>query len=202
MRDQFIKAVLFDFGGVLAEERSINGLVAMAREQGLDEAAMPLTTMQAVYDSGFVLGRGTADDFWDLLSDRTGLKGEHEALTKRVLDGFILRPWMMDLVRQLSAQGYVTGILSDQTYWLDWLDEQYHFKDAFDHVFISYYLGKGKQDVSLFSDVAARLALLPSELLFVDDNADNVARARKAGLQVIQYIDRESFFAEIERLTG
>lgn len=198
MLNQSIKAVLFDFGGVLAEEGFHNGLVAMASEQGLNVDDMPGTAMQAVYDSGFVLGRGTAADFWALMRERTGLKGEDAALTKRILDGFIIRPWMMELVRQLRVQGVITGILSDQTDWLDRLDEKDHFYDAFDHVFNSYYLGKGKQDSSLFTDIAAVLALPPSAILFVDDNADNVARARGAGLQAIHYVDRDSFMVEME----
>ncbi|MFC1589631.1 HAD family hydrolase [Pseudomonadota bacterium] len=200
MLNQSIKAVLFDYGGVLAEEGFHNGLVAMAREQGLNVDDMPRAAMQAVYDSGFVLGRGTAADFWALMRERTGLKGEDAALTKRILDGFIIRPWMIELVRQLRVQGVITGILSDQTDWLDRLDEKDHFYEAFDHVFNSYYLGKGKQDPSLFTDIAAVLALPPSAILFVDDNVDNVARARAAGLQAIHYVDRDSFMAEMECL--
>lgn len=202
MLNQSIKAVLFDFGGVLAEEGFHNGLVAMAREQGLDVDAMPGAAMQAVYDSGFVLGRGTVTDFWALLRERTGLQGEDAVLTKRILDGFVIRPWIIERVRRLREQGYITGILSDQTNWLDWLDEQYHFSDAFDYIFNSYYLGKGKQDPSLFTDVAAVLALPPSALLFVDDNADNVSRARGEGLQSILYVDRDSFTVEMEKLDG
>ena len=200
MLNQSIKAVLFDYGGVLAEEGFHNGLVAMAREQGLNVDDMPRAAMQAVYDSGFVLGRGTAADFWALMRERTGLKGEDAALTKRILDGFIIRPWMIELVRQLRVQGVITGILSDQTDWLDRLDEKDHFYEAFDHVFNSYYLGKGKRDPSLFTEIAAVLALPASAILFVDDNADNVARARAAGLQAIHYVDRDSFMAEMECL--
>jgi len=90
--------------------------------------------MDAVDDSGFVLGRGSAEDFWTLLHERTGLKGDHEALTKRLVDGFVVRPCMIDLVRDLREPGYVTGILSDQTPWLDKLDRRYGFYEAFDHV--------------------------------------------------------------------
>ncbi|MGD8742221.1 MAG: HAD family phosphatase [Granulosicoccaceae bacterium] len=200
MHKHSIKAILFDFGGVLAEEGFRNGLMALAREQGLDAEAMPVTAMHAVYDSGFVLGQGTAEDFWALLRARTGLRGEDTALTRRILDGFVIRPWMIEYVRALRAQGYITGILSDQTHWLDWLDDKYHFSDAFDHIFNSYYLGKGKREPGLFKDVAATLTLPPSALLFVDDDAGNVARARKAGLQAIHYENRKDFIAGLARL--
>jgi putative hydrolase of the HAD superfamily len=120
-----------------------------------------LAGMQAVYDSGFVLGRGTTNQFWMHMRLRTGLDGEDDDLTQRILDGFVVRPWMIERVRDLRDHGYVTGILSDQTHWLDILDEQYHFYDAFDHIYNSYYLGKGKRDPSLFTDVADDLGMKP-----------------------------------------
>lgn len=201
MANTAVKAILFDFGGVLAEEGFRNGLIAIAREQGLDVEAMPTAAMQAVYDSGFVLGRGSAADFWELLRQRTGLIGEDDILTMRILDGFAMRPWMMKLVQQLRKQGFITGILSDQTYWLDELDQRYEFYKKFDHIFNSYYLGKGKQDPSLFTDVAGSLGLASSEILFVDDDAGNVTRARAMGMQAIQYIDKCSFETELAELT-
>ena len=195
-----IKAVLFDYGGVLAEEGFRNGLLAMAREQGLDVDSMPANAMQAVYDSGFVLGQGSAHDFWALLRERSGLEGDDAMLTQRILDGFILRPWMIDQVRQLRERGLLTGILSDQTHWLDWLNERDHFFSAFDQVFNSYYIGRGKRDPILFQEIADRLGLSPGEILFVDDSQDNIKRARQAGWQTIHYLDKAGFIAQLEQL--
>ena len=195
-----IRAILFDFGGVLAEEGFRNGLVALASEQELDAIHMPEEGMRAVYDSGFVTGRGTAADFWALLRNRTGLQGADEDLTQRILDGFVVRPWMMELVGELNARGYITGILSDQTLWLDILDEQYCFYKRFNHIFNSYYLGKGKQDPTLFTDVAAVLRLPPAEILFIDDDVGNVDRARTSGYQGLQYISQQQFLTELEKV--
>lgn len=198
MNSNSIRAILFDFGGVLAEEGFRNGLLALAAEQQLDIEGMPKAGMHAVYDSGFVLGRGTAHDFWDLLRQRIGLTGADEELTNRILEGFILRPWVLDLVRRLREEGYITGILSDQTHWLDMLDERNHFSTAFDRIFNSYYLHKGKRDPTIFTDVAVALGVSPTAILFVDDDANNVARARNSGMQAIQYIEKEAFILELE----
>ena len=197
-----IKAILFDYGGVLAEEGFRNGLLALANEQGLDTAAMPQQAMQAVYDSGFVLGKGSAADFWALLRQRTGLQGEDEALTQRILSGFILRPWMIALVKQCHEQGLLTGILSDQTHWLDTLDKRDHFYSAFDVVFNSFKRGKGKQDPSLFSDIASELQLPIGQILFVDDDAGNIERAKCAGMQVLHYLDKAGFIQQLKQLSG
>jgi putative hydrolase of the HAD superfamily len=188
-----VRAALFDFGGVVAEEGFRNGLIALAREQGLDAAEMPRLGGDAVYDSGFVVGQGSAADFWALLRQRTGLQGEDKELTRRILDGFVVRPWMIEHVRRLGRRGIITGILSDQTHWLDELDRRDHFFGEFQRVYNSFHLGKGKRDASLFSDVAEDLCLPASAVLFIDDDAGNVRRARDAGFRAIRYTDRQSF---------
>ena len=200
MSNQSIKAVLLDYGGVIAEEGFRNGLVAMAREQGLDTNALLDVARRVVYESGFVTGQGTEEAFWASMREGAGLRGSSPELTKRILDGFILRPWMIDRVRQWRAKGYITGILSDQTHWLDRLNERDHFFESFDHVFNSYYLGKGKRDPGLFYDIAERLALPPAGILFVDDIMNNVKRAMAAGWQAIHYVDKASFEEICDRL--
>jgi putative hydrolase of the HAD superfamily len=200
MSNQLIKAVLFDYGGVIAGEGFRNGLVAMAHEQGLDIDATLNVAKRAVYDSGFVLGWGSASEFWKLMRQGCGLNGSDSTLTQRILEGFVLRPWIIKLIQQLHQQGYITGILSDQTHWLDWLNERDHFYDCFDHVFNSYDMGKGKRDPSLFNDIAEQLELSPAEILFVDDIENNVARAQAAGWQTIHYVDEASFMEMIDKL--
>jgi len=197
-----LKAVLFDYGGVLADEGFHHGLVALAKEQGLNAAAMLNEGKKAVYDSGFVLGHGSAADFWTLMRERTGLAGEDQVLTQRILSGFVLRSWMIEGVRKCQQHGFITGILSDQTHWLDDLNERDHFYASFDIVFNSYYHGKGKQDPSLFIDVASKLELSPGQILFVDDDAGNINRAQSVGMQVLLYVDKETFIQELKRLTG
>lgn len=193
-----IQAVLFDYGGVLADEGFSNILQALAREQDLAVESMTAEGMQAVYDSGFVLGKGSESDFWSLLRERTGLHGDDADIRSRMFAAFVIRPWMLELVDWLREQGYITGILSDQVDWLDRLDARDHFYKHFQHVYNSYYMGKGKRDVSHFIDVAADLGLKPSAILFIDDSERNVATAMEAGMQAIQYVDRETLMQEFK----
>ncbi|UCB55035.1 MAG: HAD family phosphatase [Thiotrichales bacterium] len=195
-----IKAILFDFGGVLAEEGFSIGLQALAREQSLPVDDMTEEGMRAVYDSGFVLGKGSESDFWSLLRERTGLRGDDDELHARLFDGFIMRPWMISLVDELRSQGYITGILSDQTDWLDRLDARFGFGQHFDHIYNSYCMGKGKRDPTHFNDVAEDLGLEPASILLVDDSRINVDTALATGMQVIQYTNREEFEDSLGKL--
>jgi putative hydrolase of the HAD superfamily len=199
MTNHTIKAVLLDYGGVIADEGFQNTLRAICREQGLDETATLQVAKHVVYDSGFILGWGTEETFWQSMRDGAGLKGSDSELTRRVLEGFVLRPWMIEWVKQLRSQGYGTVILSDQSNWLDWLDQRDHFFQHFTQVFNSYHMGKGKRDPSLFLEIAEKLALSPSEILFVDDMQSNIARAQSAGWNAIRYLDKASFLEESNR---
>ena len=60
-------------------------------------------------------------------------------------------------------------------------------------------MGKGKHDPTLFIDVVNNLGIQPSSVLFVDDDAGNVKRARDAGVKAIQYVDQKSFSTEMEK---
>jgi len=178
---------LFDYGGVIAEEGFRAGLFALAGRQGLDPMTLLLAGADAVYSSGFVLGQADERKFWAQLREETGLQGSDEALTGEILPRFTLRPAMLDLVAQLKDRGLLVGILSDQTDWLERLEVRDRFFHHFDRVFNSWHWGKGKRDVTFFTEVAADLGLAPGQILFIDDLPGNVARAQQAGMRAILY---------------
>ncbi|HEX9006864.1 MAG TPA: HAD family phosphatase, partial [Bacteroidota bacterium] len=195
-----LRAVLFDFGGVLATEGFREGLQTIARRQGLDPVEVLQLGMDAIYDSGYITGRGTESDFWALMHRLCGITGTDAELSAELLGHFTVRPRMLEAVRQLRREGFITAILSDQTDWLEKLDERYHFFGEFDLVFNSFHLGKGKRDPSIFTDVAASLGISPREALFVDDMEGNVERAISRGMQGMLFTDEERFLAELEQL--
>lgn len=180
-----IRAVLFDFGGVLAEEGFRAGLHAIARLNGLDPEALHRHGIDTVYASGYVTGKAREADFWRLMRNRFHFGEDDAALTEIILARFTLRPEMIELVRDLRSRGLACAILSDQTDWLDRLDRRDDFYREFDRVYCSYRLGKSKREPSLFDEVVADLALRPGEALFLDDDPGNVERARSRGLRVL-----------------
>jgi putative hydrolase of the HAD superfamily len=196
--DMDIDAVLFDFGGVIAEEGFKQGLAAIARAHGLDERTFIEVAYDTIYATGYVLGKVPESTFWNALRQKTGIKGTDAVLRNEIFSRFIVRDWMIDLVRSLKADGVKVGILSDQTDMLDMLDKKYDFFRLFDYVFNSYHMGKGKRDQSLFDDIVHALKTEQERVLFIDDDAGNVERAKKKGWKGIQYIDRDSFQKDLE----
>jgi len=195
--DRKIDVVLFDFGGVIAEEGWKEGLKVIAKANGLDESRFLQDAIDTVYATGHVLGKAPESLFWNALREKTGIKETDAQLMKEIFSRFLIRDWMIDLAKKLKAQKITVGILSDQTDMLDKLNQRYDFFRWFDHVFNSYHLGKGKRDPSLFDDVARVLRKSPGRILFIDDDPGHVDRARKKGWKAIRYVDRDSFLKEM-----
>ena len=196
-----VKVILFDFGGVLAEEGFREGLMAIARSNGLSPQVFFEMATAAVYESGYVVGTADEHSYWDLLRQRSGIRQSDADLRKEILERFILRPWMLEIVSGLRQSGYFVGILSDQTQWLDELDDRDHFFAEFNVVFNSYHLGRGRKTLRYLTRWRSGWRVLPSEILFIDDNDGNIERARSRGLQTILFRDKDSFIRKIHRFS-
>jgi len=194
-----VEVILFDFGGVLAEEGFAEGLAAIAEKNGVDVETFVALGHELVHETGFVTGRSNEAGYWQAVRRRAGIRGSDEVLREEILTRFRLRPWMLEIVREVKNHGTRVGILSDQTLWLDELNAAHDFFRHFDHVFNSYHMGKSKMDPSHFRDVEEALQVNPEAILFVDDNEGHIERARRQGWQAILYVSKSGFTKAIEK---
>jgi putative hydrolase of the HAD superfamily len=193
-----IRAVIFDFGGVIAEEGFQQGLYAIAEKFGLDRKRFFQLANEAVYNSGYVSGKGSEKNYWNEVREHSGIMAADDELRQEILSRFIPRDWMLETIRSMREQGVITAILSDQSDWLDQLDARYHFFQYFDAVFNSFHLGKTKRDPSIFADILHTLNINAGEALFVDDNIGHIDRAAAAGLQVHHFEGRDGFMKKLK----
>ena len=192
-----IKAVLFDFGGVLAEEGFRKGLMLIAEKNGLDPSQVFKTAEELIYDTGYVLGLTDEFSYLNALRKMTGIREDNKTIKEEVLGRFVLRPEILKIVGGLRKSGLITAILSDQTNWLEELNEKTPFFHHFDYVFNSFHLKKGKRDSSIFRDVSSLMNIRPQESVFIDDNIKNIERAATEGLNVIHFRGMASFKEEM-----
>ncbi len=194
-----IKAVVFDFGGVIADEGFREGLKSIASQLGRDEQAFFDQAADLVFDSGYVTGKIAEHQYWELVRRNMHVDLSSEFMRECILDRFLPRDWMIALVKRLRSSHYTCAILSDQTQWLDELDAKYGFFRHFDAVFNSFYLGLSKKDPQVFTVTAEKLALPPEQIVFVDDNPANVERAEAQGLRGIVYKNQSALLIDLRR---
>jgi len=89
-----LELILFDFGGVLAEEGFGEGLQYIAQHNTLDPAQFLKTAFEITFESGYVIGNIDERAFWKSIKEHTGVKGSDNALRNEILSRFKLRAWM------------------------------------------------------------------------------------------------------------
>jgi putative hydrolase of the HAD superfamily len=194
-----IKAILFDFGGVIAEEGFWKGLRAIGTENGRDPDEFFMTVDALIYETGYLIGNTDEASFWKAVRSNTGIRGTDAELRNEILKRFVLRQDMIASVDLLRSKGLIVAMLSDQTDWLDLIDRQTGLFQHFDTIFNSFRLHKSKRDASVFRDVCAALGVQTVETLFVDDNINHIKRAQGQGLQTIHFMGNEEYKREIRR---
>jgi putative hydrolase of the HAD superfamily len=193
-----LKAVLFDFGGVIAEEGFREGLMAIGGKNNLDPERFFTNVDRLIYETGYLIGRTDETSFWNAVRNMTGITGSDEDLREEILTRFAFRPAMLAYTDLLRAARLKVGLLSDQTNWLEEIDSKTPLFRHFDIVFNSFRLHKSKRDPSVFRDVCKILGTHPREVLFVDDNISHIERAEREGLHTIHFTTIGEFERHIQ----
>lgn len=193
-----IKVVIFDFGGVLADEGYWQGLRYIAEQNGKDPDDFFNIAVELIHKpGGYVTGLSDERTYWNELRALTGIKLGDEELRSAIIDRFVLRPEMLQLADELKSKGFIVAILSDQTNWLDEIEAGSPFYHHFDFVFNSYDIHKSKRDRSVFTDICSNIGVEAAEAVFIDDSEGNVQRAQQAGLNTILFRDVISLRTEL-----
>lgn len=197
-----LKAILLDFGGVLAEEGFREGLKEIARKNSLNTAAFYAAADSLIYETGYLTGKAGESDYWDAIRKRTGVRGTDGEFRDEILKRFVLRPRMIRCVDFLRSKGFRVVILSDQTNWLNEVNEKEEFFRHFDRVLNSSETHMSKRNASTFEAICRVLGVKPEETVFIDDNKDHIQRAAEQGLNTIRFTSFSDFEKEMRAATG
>ncbi|HTC80202.1 MAG TPA: HAD family phosphatase [Acidimicrobiia bacterium] len=204
-----MKAVLFDYGGVLTEPMGPM-FAAVAADCGAEVADLVAL---------LVGGYGDGDHPWHRLergelpfdalcrwaADEGGRRGWRLDL-RRMLDhlhvvGF--RPALLERITDLRRRGYRTALVTNNArefgpYWKDRLP----YDDLFDTVVDSCEVGVRKPDPRIYQLTLERLGgLAPDEAVLLDDFEVNLEAARAIGMHGVAVgDDTDAALAELERL--
>jgi len=191
-----IEAVLFDVGGVLFDEGYRKGLHAIAQRNGIDPLRLEIISDRLILETGYLTGKAEENVFWEEIRHETGIMETDDEMRNALIERFIPREWMLEIAGKLKDHAKL-AILSDQTNWLDILEERYNFFNLFDVVLSSYYTGRSKVDQLTFDFAASVIGVRQEKILFIDDRIGNIKRAEASGYKTILYSEREKFLKDL-----
>ncbi len=205
-----IRAVLFDFGGVILSS-PFEAFARFERERGLPDgflrsvnATNPDTNAWARLERS-ELG---LDEFGDAFADESEALG-HRVDGREVLGLLMgdLRPAMVEALRRCHARpGLATGLLTNNFVLSDGhVDREHEMHEVlslFDVVVESSRVGVRKPDPRFYELACQQLGIEPHEAVFLDDLGVNLKPARAMGMATIKVVDPDDALADLEAVLG
>jgi putative hydrolase of the HAD superfamily len=204
-----MKAVLFDFGGVITEPMTamFEAIAADAGAPAVEVAALLL----GAYDlednplNRLELGDATFAEVCDWARAQGDLRGWRLELAAMVslMDTIPVRPAVVDRIGDLRRRGYRTGVVTNNFKELSARWRARVDLDAlFDTVVDSCEVRVRKPDPRIYHLALERLGgVAPEEAVLLDDIEVNLAGARAIGMRTVHVgADTDAALAELERL--
>lgn len=197
-----IKALIFDFGGVLLRTMSQEPRDRLAVRLGLSREELLSIVFDSEESQLEQLGRISPDVRWRRLAQDLGLRSEQEveAFQTEFFAADALDVELIAYLRRMRGP-YKTALLSNA--WADladWLRTRFHIEDCFDVTVISAAVHMMKPDPAIYHYTLSQLQVAPQEAVFVDDSRPNVEAAAALGIHAIQFTTREAVLEELEAL--
>ena len=184
--------LIFDFGNVLIEidpTRSIKAFQTLGAQADLH--------LDADFFHDFETGAITAAEFRRALRSQLRWASADSSID-RAWNALLLEipPRTLHVLRSLRAQGYRLALLSNTNpIHIDEVRRRLgpfgygEFARCFDRVFYSYEMGLRKPDPAIYATVDRELGITsPAEVLFIDDNAANIASAAAYGWRTLHFV--------------
>jgi putative hydrolase of the HAD superfamily len=203
-----IRAVLFDFGGVILTS-PFEAFAEYERRHDLPRGFIRGLNATNPDDNAWArLERSevSLDEFSALFEAEARAAG-HELVGRDVI-GLLsgeLRPAMVEAVRRCSER-LITAMLTNNFVvgdgHVDRESEMGSVLSLFDAIVESSKLGVRKPDVRFYELACRLLDIEPADAVFLDDLGINLKPARALGMTTIKVVDPDDAIAELERVVG
>lgn len=196
-----IKAVIFDWGGVLIENPT-EGILRYSREVlGIGAGCMLGAYRKLI--PYLQEGKITEEEFWKGVRRRTGAKGTvPDSLWLEAFErAYVEKKDVFAVAAELHERGCRTGILSNTEKPARPIMAREPYR-IFDPIVLSWEVGSSKPQKRIFEVLIETLALAPAEILLVDDVEANITAAKELGLGGLLFTDAETLRTDLAPLLG
>jgi putative hydrolase of the HAD superfamily len=187
-----IEAVLFDYGMVLSGPPDPAARAEMERVLDADAEAFHAAYWRHrdAYDRGALSGVS----YWTEVASDLGRSVDAAQMTQPNAP-------MIAWAAALQRAGVKTGILSNLGDAMEaGIRARFPWLEAFAHHTFSHRLGIAKPDPAIYAHAAEGLGTPPERILFIDDRAENIEAARRAGMATLRYSGHVEFLRQMRAM--
>ena len=188
-----IKAVFFDFDGVLTTESS--GTYSMSKYLS-DHLDIDLSMIFPVLKSEtaeMLVGRADYIELLPKVEEAIGISIP-EAMLLTAIQTVPLNKAMFELAESIKERGVSVGVITDQSKLRgELLTKKFQLNMLFDRVIVSGSVGLSKKDSKAIFEIAVdNLELEPEEVLFIENTESNLTIPKQMGWQTYYHDDSKN----------
>ncbi|MCH9625291.1 MAG: Alpha-D-glucose 1-phosphate phosphatase YihX [Chlamydiales bacterium] len=184
-----IKAVVFDFGGVVAKADRSQVMLFLKKSFCIDDSELEALLNQWKI---CLVEKSDEKTFWQEYACSVGiaLPADFFCQFEQVKSfAFTAIPETLAVIKELQQNGYQTPMLSNVNSYHADLIAKLGYYDLFDPVLLSYEIGVEKPDPKAYEILLEQLHLKASSIIFIDDREENTEAAEQLGICSILFSD-------------
>ena len=197
-----IKAVVFDFGGVLVHQPNKEDISTIAEyfEIDTEELISLYAEHRPEYDGGLI----DQYQYWSRVAESVGKRCDAACADR--LHAMDVEAWasensnMVAWAGKLKTEGYRTAVLSNMpTPFIEPYHRRFPWLLDFDHRFYSGEIQASKPGPAIYLHCLTKLGLEGRQCVFIDDNKENVTAAKKQGFYAFHFSGRKKLSEDIQK---
>jgi epoxide hydrolase-like predicted phosphatase len=194
-----VSVITFDLDGVYFPNGKANFIKALGKLGVSEDEAKRGFLKSPQMNLEYKNGKMTDEQFWSWAVSEWKLKTPWEDVVKLLIDGYEVDELVVSKVRELRKDGYKTAICSNNfPARIKGLQEKFGFLDDFDVVVLACDVGASKPDKKIFEALVSKSGVKPEEIIFADDNPDNLAGAKEVGISTFLYEGFEKYMEQLK----
>jgi putative hydrolase of the HAD superfamily len=196
-----IKAVIFDFGGVIVRTAERQLRHQWDERFGLPHGTVEETVFNSERGRAAQHGVYSESEHWLWLQEQWSLSDEEATQFRADFFGAdVVDQKLMTYIRNLRPR-FTTAIISNAMDGLRQdLDVVHGVADAFDLIVVSAEFGSMKPNPTIYEHTLTKLGISPADSVFIDDFQHNIVGARAVGMHGIHYPPSKNTDALIREL--
>lgn len=195
-----IKAVFFDFGGVIQRTEYQAPRQQAAQRFGMEYEDIDNIVFNSPTARQATVGEVPVEKHWEAVAKRLKISKEDIAAVEReFFAGDVIDHSIMEYLRSLRPR-YKTGLISNA--WSDMREYLVRQKldDAFDTLTISAEVGVAKPEAKIYLLALEQAQVEPEAAVFVDDVPANIEACEALGMKGILFRDPLKAMNELKKL--
>lgn len=195
-----IRAVFFDFGGVIQRTEFQAPRQRLAQRFGMDYDDIDKLVFSSPSAIQATIGAVSETEHWQAVAQRLKVRDEEiQEVEKEFFAGDIIDHSLLQYLSMLRPR-FITGLISNAWSGMRAYIERQRIAGSFDHLVISAEVGAAKPEARIYQIALEQAQVRADEAVFVDDVVENIEACERVGMKGILFMNSQDAVDQLEKI--